>query len=132
MGAVPTESSTGTMETLFRPSTRFRYSNRNRRGRPPEGLTELELLPGLTTENVRATGVTWEDFLLFLRDKLVWMTPGVFICSDGFDSSGYPWVLVLEGDVYGRTKLIVHVRLGTATAAATATCDFLVRFFGDQ
>jgi hypothetical protein len=57
------ESSTRTMvEALFRPSNRYRDSNRNRRGRGrlPGDYTEVELLPGLTMEDVLATGATWD------------------------------------------------------------------------
>jgi hypothetical protein len=84
-------------------------------------------LPGLTIENVLATGITWEDFRLFCRDKVVWMTPGVYL-SFHYDA-GDPTVLSLGGDVVGIliTNLYVHVTEDTAAAAATATCDFLVR-----
>jgi hypothetical protein len=121
MAETPLEPNATSIEALFRPSTRFR-------GRLPEGVTEeLELLPGLTVENVLATGVTWDEFHRFLRYKIVWITPDVYICANGFDSSGYPWVLGLGGDVYGRTNMFVRVRSGTPATAATATCDFMVR-----
>jgi hypothetical protein len=95
------------IEALFRPSTRYR-------GRLPEGFTEVELLPGLTIENVLATGITWEDFRLFCRDKVVWMTPGVYL-SFHYDA-GDPTVLSLGGDVVGIliTNLYVHVTRGLA------------------
>jgi hypothetical protein len=63
--AVPTGSP---IEALFRSSTRFLELRRL-----PESWTEVELLPGLTIENIWATGVTWKDFCLFLRDKIVWI-----------------------------------------------------------
>jgi hypothetical protein len=80
-------------------------------------------LPGLTTENVLATDITWEDFHLFCRGKVVWMTPGVYVC---FQYLGDPLVLSLRGDLGGihTTNLRVHVTEGTAAAASTATCDF--------
>jgi hypothetical protein len=119
------------IETLFRPTTRFRDSRRNRGcggvHQLPENITEAELLPGLTTENVWATGITWEDFRLFCRDKLVWMTPGVYVC---IQYAGDPLVLLLGGDLGGTTHttdLRVRVTRGMATAVAMATCDFLVR-----
>jgi hypothetical protein len=43
-GADATETS---IEALFRPSTRYRDSRRNRRGRFPASITELALLPNL-------------------------------------------------------------------------------------
>jgi hypothetical protein len=118
--ALVLESSTMTMEALFRPSTRFQDSHRNRRVSLPEDWTELELLPELTLENVRATGVMWKGFG---SNKILWITPDVFICSN-FYGRGYPWVLVL--DAVGGTSMRVHVRSGTAVAAATSDC-MLVR-----
>jgi hypothetical protein len=118
MAVAPAESSTGTMEALFRPSARLRDLHPN--CNLPEGFTELELLPGLIAENILATGVTWKDFFRFLDGKLVLIAPGVYISSEAFYVGGDPWVLSLEGDG-------VYVRSGAAAAAATATCDFLVR-----
>jgi hypothetical protein len=112
------------MEALFRPSTRFRDSHALRYALP-EGFTEVELLPGLTIENVLATGVTWEEFHRFLRDKIVWMTPDIYVCSNGFCVRGAPRVLQLGGNGY--TNMLVYVTEGTRNAAATATCDFLMR-----
>jgi hypothetical protein len=85
MAAEPADpTGTGSLiEALFRPSTRFR-------GRLRESITEVELLPGLTIENVLATGITWEEFRRFLDGKIVWMTLDVFVCSRYFDGSGYP------------------------------------------
>jgi hypothetical protein len=95
--------------------------------RLPEGWTELELLPGLTTENILAMGITWEDFRLFCLDKLVWMTPGVYVCFQ-YDE-GDPVILSLGGDGGGiqSTDLRVLATRGTATAVVMTTCDFLVR-----
>jgi hypothetical protein len=64
------------VEAVFRPTTRYRDSHRRRL---PESITEVELLPGLTIENVLATGLTWVDFCLFLDGKLMWMTPDVYV-----------------------------------------------------
>jgi hypothetical protein len=119
--AVPTSS---LIEVLFRPSTRFRDSYR---GRLPEGFTELELLPGLTIENVRATGITWEDFRLFLRNKLVWMTPEVYVCSQRWHGIDNPVVLEFGCQAGIHTTTYIYVTEGTRNAAATATCDILLR-----
>jgi hypothetical protein len=113
--AVPTGSP---IEALFRSSTRFLELRRL-----PESWTEVELLPGLTIENIWATGVTWKDFCLFLRDKIVWITPDVYVCPLYLDGIGY--VLYLgSGDA---NSMCVRVRSGTATTSASATCDFMVR-----
>jgi hypothetical protein len=118
--AVPTGRA---IEALFRPTTRFRDSHRNRR---PSYMTELELLPGLTVEDVLAAGVTWKDFQRFLRDnKIVWMTPDVYVCSQYLYAENYPAFLGLGDDE--DITLFVHVTPGTAASAATATCGFLVR-----
>jgi hypothetical protein len=112
------------IEALFRPSTRFRDSHRH--VRLPEGCTEVELLPHLTMLDILATGVTWEDFHRFARDKMVWMTPDVFVCSPILPMYGDPVVLSL-GVNNGYISLRVHVTSDTADTVATATCDFLVR-----
>jgi hypothetical protein len=81
-------------------------------------------LPGLTIENVRATLLTtWDAFLIFLLDKIVWMTPDVFVCN-----MNMPGMVVLElGANADTTSQRVYVTPDTAAAAATVTCDFLVR-----
>jgi hypothetical protein len=76
------------MKALFRPSTR--YLRRGRCGycgrRHREDLPEVELLPGLTFENVQVTGVTWDDYCLFhLRQPRVDSIFGIrFFSADGF------------------------------------------------
>jgi hypothetical protein len=120
MGAVCAKSSTRKIKALFRRSTRYR----DHKGRLPGLLAEVELLPGLTTENIWASGVTWEEFHRFLRYKIVWMTPDVCICF-GYMSGIGESVFSLGGD--GHIKLCVHVTRGTTATGATATCDFLVR-----
>jgi hypothetical protein len=124
-------TSTTTMEALFRPTTRYRDSHRNRR-RVAGSYTEVELLPGLTVEHVLATGVTWEDFYNFLQGKVIWMAPDVYICSaymvNTRDPVFDPLIFVL-GDDSGNTSMRVRVTEGTAFAIATATCDFLLRLF---
>jgi hypothetical protein len=140
-GRVPTESRevellqdlAPTIESLFRPSTRFRDSHRNRRnrrGRLPKGWSEVELLQDLALEDVLATGITWEDYCLFLKNKVVWMTPDAYVvCARTASNTDDPEVLWLRADANGSPSfpVRVHVRAGTAVAAATATCDFLLR-----
>jgi hypothetical protein len=126
MAAAPAEPNGGSIEAFFRPSTRFRDSNGNRNHYFPSYITEVEVLPGLTVENVLAAGVTWEDFHRFARDKMVWMTPDVFVCSPILPMYGDPVVLSL-GVNNGYISLRVHVTSDTADAVATETCDFLVR-----
>jgi hypothetical protein len=137
-GRVPEESTevevlqdlAPTIESLFRPSTRYRDSRRNRRNRRghlPKGWSEVELLQDLTPEDVLATGISWADFCLFLRNKVVWMTPDVYIRSGYMaNTTADPLVLALKADASG-SHLRVCVRMGMAAAAATATCDFLLR-----
>jgi hypothetical protein len=124
MAAAPAAPTGSPIEALFRPSTRFRDSHALRYALP-YGFTEVELLPGLTIENVLATGVTWGDFLSFVRGKLVWMTPDVYVCPNGLDVGRDTWVLVLG--VPGGASMFVHVAEGTPATAATVTCDFMVR-----
>jgi hypothetical protein len=69
MAAAPAEPNGASIEALFRPVTRWRDSHRNRRGSLPEGCTEVELLPGLSVENIRATRLPWGDFCRFARKK---------------------------------------------------------------
>jgi hypothetical protein len=118
------------MEALFRPTTRYRdlQLDPDEREDLPGNWTELELLPGLTVESVWATGVTWEDFCLFLQRKLVWMAPDVYVCPRHLSGRDNLRVLGLRGDD-GTPTLHVHVRSGTASAAATAICNFSLRLF---
>jgi hypothetical protein len=112
--AIPTGSP---IEALFRPPTRSGDCLR-------ENYTELELLPGLTIENVWTTGVMWEDFHRFLRDNVVWMAINVFVFLRGSYVGEDMMVLKLGGIGAG---LYVSALEDTAAAVATATCDFLVR-----
>jgi hypothetical protein len=120
------EPNGASIQALCRPSTRFRDSYGNVRPRLPQGWTEVELLPGLSVENIRATRLTtWDAFHRFARQKIVWMTPDVYVCSRYLN--GDHVVLFLGAN--GGTRLFVCVTPGTAAATATATCDFLVRLF---
>jgi hypothetical protein len=132
MAAAAAEPNGASIEALFRPSTRFRDSHRNRRGRLREGWTEVELLPHLTPLDILATGVTWDEFLIFFRNKIAWMTPDVYVCNS-MHLPGAGDRSVLDIAANGRTASMMFTRLrvyttpGTAAAVATATCDFAVR-----
>jgi hypothetical protein len=125
MAAAAAGPTGSTIESLFRPSTRFRNAHQNRRG---EGWAELELLQDLTLEDVLATGTRWEDFCLFRQNKVVWMTPDVYVgCAGTASDTDDPEVFTLTTIAERSRPLSVHVSLGMAAAAATATCDFLLR-----
>jgi hypothetical protein len=134
MAATHAASSTGSMEALFRPSTRFRDSHRNRRGdRLPEYLSEVELLPGLTVEDVLATGATWEDFHRFAQRKIVWISPGVIVCADIY-AAVPPWLFWFgsntgdpDNSLYVHTTAIDATDTPFTAATARATYDFLLR-----
>jgi hypothetical protein len=126
MAAAAAEPNGASIEALFRPSTRFRDSNYYRRGRLPEGWTEIELLPHLTPLDILATGVTWHEFLIFLWNKIMWMTPNVYVCVTWMSVEDDPFLLFLSADG-GNISLRVHVTPYTADAAATETYDFAVR-----
>jgi hypothetical protein len=79
----------------------------------------------LTPLDILATGVTWHEFRLFLRNKMVWMTSNVYVCYPYLHSLGDSVVLYLGGT--GTTSMCVYVTSATAAAVATATCDFAVR-----
>jgi hypothetical protein len=119
---------------LFRPTTRDRDGDDS--NELPMYLTELELLPDLSPEHVLATeGITYENFCHFLGDdKVVWMAPGLYVCS-GYSNHRdvYPFVL---GSSNHQGSHHLHVCVAwlpqTATAATTATCDFLVRLLATR
>jgi hypothetical protein len=130
------------MEALSRPSTRYRDLVRELPDYPEYdevveydesgygsddycGFAEVELLPHLSSEDIATTGITWETFDDYFdgdHDRVVWITPDVYIYSEGSSNKLFPWILVLSLGEGVR----VHVREGTAAAVATAACDFLV------
>jgi hypothetical protein len=119
--ASPLES----LESLFRPSTRFRGG---RKTGLAQNFTEVEFLPHLTTEEILATGITWDGFRRFVHDKLVWMTPDAYIISSEHRFGGLYPVAVEVGAKDNSAGMCVRVRPGTATTqAASATCNFLIR-----
>jgi hypothetical protein len=113
------------LQALFSPTSRYRDSPLNRRGPLPEGWTEVELLQGLLPEDILATGIALDDFCVFRRNKVVWMTPEVYVSSNYMSCLGDPLVLALGVGV--GTYMFVRVRSGTDAVEAVATCDFLVR-----
>jgi hypothetical protein len=88
--AEPAEHIGTTIEALLGPTTRFR-------GRLRGPMTEqVELLQDLTLGNVLTTGITWEDFCLFCRNKIVWMTRDVYVYNGSIISHpGYELVAKL-------------------------------------
>jgi hypothetical protein len=121
MAAAPAEPNGASIEALFRPSTRLRDSHRD--DPLPGGWSEIELLPGLSVENIRATRILWDAFHRLLHGKVVWTSPAVYVCNEHMTDTFDPEVLVLGGT----SSLRVHVTQDTAGGAATATCDFVVR-----
>jgi hypothetical protein len=122
MAAARADPNGGTpIEALFRLTARFVVPL-------PEDYTEVELLPHLTLEDVLATGITWDDLCIFLEGKIVWLAPGVFIRTVNSPTASFPLVLSIGANTYQDLNLCrVHLAPGAAYAAATATCDFLVR-----
>jgi hypothetical protein len=57
---------------------------------------------------------------------MVWMTPGVYVCTTYTACRTIDLLVLFLGDNFD-TKLFVFVLEGTATAVATATCEFLLR-----
>jgi hypothetical protein len=59
---------------------------------------------------------------------MVWMTPYVYVSSKSISNPFDQTVLWLRGDAAAAgSGLNVHVTEGTVPAAATATCEFLLR-----
>jgi hypothetical protein len=129
--AAPAEPTGTPIEALFRPSTRLRDELEDL----PFFFREIELLPHLTFQDILATGITWKNFCRYCLgdgDQIAWMAPGVYICFWNYHSIDHctsdPVVLYVSSSEYQSEHgcLRVNVREGTAAAAATATCDFLV------
>lgn len=146
---------TASIEALFRPSTRgYADVRRERRSGSngttitpalPEGIAVLELLPqppalplSLTTDyvlhhNNNSGSVTFADFCNFLQDdKIVWMAPGVYICSPNCSARMYPMVLWIRANNCQETCVRVHVAAATTgvnndAATARTAFDLLVR-----
>jgi hypothetical protein len=122
------------MTTLFRPTNRFRDEIREWEDNDfydlPQELTEVELLPHLTPQDVLATaGIAWGGFCFFLLDMIVWMTPGVYICivEPWVVPSANSRVLSLGANNHRDHNLSVYVALGTPSTAAGVTCDCVLR-----
>jgi hypothetical protein len=114
-----------TLESLFRPSTRFQFRG-GRHFSLPRNFTEVELLPNLTTENILAKGTTWDVFQSFVHNKFVWMAPGTYI-SSAYRANGLYPVAVEVGAQDDSAGMRVRVKPGTATRTSAATCNFLIR-----
>jgi hypothetical protein len=117
----------GTLDSLFRPSTRFQLRGGRRRFSLPRNFTEVELLPNLTTDDIVATGINWDDLRCFVHDKFVWMAPGTYISSASIGTGLYPVAVEVGAKDDSAAGMRVRVRPGTATHTASATCNFLVR-----
>jgi hypothetical protein len=118
------------LESLFRPSTRFRGG---RATSLPQNFTEVEFLPHLTTEDILATGITWNDFHRFAHDKLVWMTPGAYIIPSNHHFGGLYPIAVEVGAKDETSGMCVRVKPGTAsTQTASATCNFLIHLLANS
>jgi hypothetical protein len=118
------------LESLFRPSKRFRAG---RKTGLAQNFTEVELLPHLTTEDILATGITWNDFRRFAHDKFVWMTPGAYIISSTHHFGGLYPIVVEVGAKDDSAGMCVRVRPGAATTqTASATCNFLIRMLASS
>jgi hypothetical protein len=116
----------GTLESLFRPSTRFQLRG-GRQFNLPRNFTEVELLPNLTTEDIVATGINWNDFRRFVHNKFVWIAKGAYIISSAYRANGLYPVAVEVGATDDSAGMRVRVKPGTATRTAAATCNFMVR-----
>jgi hypothetical protein len=121
---------------LFRPTNgrSRRDNNTGLRRRVP--VAEFELVQHHLSESesesaqhILATGIAWKDLLRFLPGKIAWMTPDVYICTEGFTTflTDFPMVLLLAVNASGQPNLCVHVSSSSPVTAATATCDFMVR-----
>jgi hypothetical protein len=120
----------GILESLFRPSTRFRAG---RKTGLSQNFTEVEFLPHLTTEDILATGITWNDFRRFVHDKLVWMTSGAYVISSTHHFGGLYPIAVEVGAKDDSAGMCVRVRPGTATTqTASATCNFLIHLLASS
>jgi hypothetical protein len=121
------------MTASFRPTNRMRDTIREWEANDfmdlQQELTEVELLPHLTPQDVLATaGIAWGDFCRFLEGKVVWITPEVHICTHRNIAAGNQMVLSLGADNdRGCSCMCVHVAPNTPAGAATETCDCAIR-----
>jgi hypothetical protein len=113
------------METMFHPSAlihNFPLYVHHQRHR----LTEFQLLPDLTWQDLLDTGISAEDFRRYLDEdeKVVSMAPGVFVStSDGFE--GHTLLSVGKRSLH----FSVYQTDNATREMAMATCDFIVRLF---
>jgi hypothetical protein len=127
-------SETPIIETLFRPTngrSRQEDDTSRRHSRVSRCVAEFELVQHLSesAQDILATGIVLKDLLRFLPGKIAWMTPDVYICTQGSTTvlADFPMVLLLAVDASRQPNLCVHVSGSSPVTAATVTCDFLVR-----
>jgi hypothetical protein len=96
--------------------------------------SEAQLLVNVSLEDILLTTITFDDFCCSIAtdDKLVWMSHGVYICTDfRMEFLNYDCVLELGSNqnVINRHGAQLRVYAGTeaAPAATKAVCDFAVR-----
>jgi hypothetical protein len=115
---------------LFRPTNRFRDLMRERIDDDSyelgHELTEVELLPDLPPETVLLTGIKHQDFHRYLRGKVAWMGPDVFVCTYNLMFRGYRCVVGLGSRLHF-LRVYAPMEQETAAVAITSTCDFAVR-----
>jgi hypothetical protein len=103
--AAITEPASTAIEAFFRPSTRLQDGNWGDGPFVREDCTELELPPGLSPEDallLSGGSNAWEDFCCFLRGKLLWMAPNVYLTSQTLSYG--------QGQIYSRhPKLYINV-----------------------
>ena len=133
-------SETPIIDTLFRPTNgRSRCGNNaslRHSGGVPRRVAEFELVHHLSesAQNILATGITWKDLLRFLPGKIAWISPDVYVCTEGFTSflTDFPMVLLLAVNPSGQPNLCVHVSSSSPVTAATVACDFMVRLLASS
>jgi hypothetical protein len=102
--------------------------------RYPE-IREVSLLPGRTTDDILATGITWEEFCCLWEDKKLRLTTSASITLCGYPYNNRAFfrsyifcinVPSQDGGTISRPTRSMYVD-APGLAAATSTCDFLLR-----
>jgi hypothetical protein len=119
------------IDSLFTPATQI--VDPGAAFRLQQHFVEVECLPHLTLETILATGITWDNFRRFFKDKVVRTAVGVFVRSNVFVRFKYNYPhtarvqLVLDRN--DSELLFVAVRSGAASENLVATCNFLVHLW---
>jgi hypothetical protein len=138
--AAPAEPTGTPIEALFRSSTRLRDTLTERLDDDdddedededeeeleglPEDFTEIGPLPHLTLQDILASGITWKELCDYLReDQIVWMAPGVYVCSSNYRFIDHYTSDTVLGVGYQSSCLCVHINEGTAAAATGPSVD---------